>query len=57
MENKNIRESDILNFYSDDMVVSKDQINHNYLKLTYQRISVTDLEKKHKEWAQDESAS
>tara|TARA_Y100001978_G_C23668143_1_gene422263 strand:+ start:425 stop:598 length:174 start_codon:yes stop_codon:yes gene_type:complete len=57
MENKNIRESDLLNFYSDDMVVSKDQINHNYLKLTYQRISVTDLEKKHKEWAQDESAS
>tara|TARA_Y100000589_G_scaffold289282_1_gene291312 strand:- start:1058 stop:1231 length:174 start_codon:yes stop_codon:yes gene_type:complete len=57
MENKNIRESDILNFYSDDMVVSKDQINHNYLKLTYQRISVTDLEKKHKEWARDESAS
>ena len=57
MENKNIRESDLLNFYSDDMVVSKDQINHNYLKLTYQIISVTDLEKKHKEWAQDESAS
>ena len=49
--------SNIFNFYSDDMVVSKDQINHNYLKLTYQRISVTDLEKKHKEWAQDESAS
>ena len=52
-----MRNSNIFNFYSDDMVVSKDQINHNYLKLTYQRISVTDLEKKHKEWARDESAS
>ncbi len=57
MENKNIRKSNILNFYSNDMVVSKDQINHNYLKLTYQRISITDLEKKHKEWSEEESAN
>ncbi len=39
------------------MVVSKKQLNHNYLKLIYQRISVTDLEKKHKEWAQKSSAN
>ncbi len=57
MENKNIRKSNILNFYSNDMVVSKDQINHNYLKLTYQRISITDLEKKHKEWSEEESSN
>ena len=55
LENKNTRESDLLNFYSNDMVVSKDQINHNYLKLTYQRFSVRDLEKKHKEWAEIKS--
>ena len=46
-----IREPDLMNFYSNDMVVSKEHINLNYLKLTYQRISVKDLEKKHKEWA------
>ena len=45
--------SNIFNFYSDDMVVSKDYININYLKLTYQRISLKDLEKKHKKWAED----
>lgn len=56
MENKNLRKSNILNFYSNDMVVSKDQINHNYLKLTYQRISITDLERKHKEWSEEESS-
>ena len=53
MNNIIIKETDLLNFYSNDMVVSKDQMNHNYLKLTYQRISVTDLEKKHKEWAEE----
>ena len=50
-----MRESDLMNFYSNDMVVSKDHINLNYLKLTYQRISVKDLEKKHKEWAEHAS--
>ena len=30
---------------------------HNHLKLTYQRDSVTDLEQKHKEWAQEDTAS
>ncbi len=50
-----MRESKLLKFYSNDMVVSKDNMNLNYLKLTYQRTSVKDLEKKHKEWA--ESAS
>tara|TARA_Y100001933_G_scaffold91541_1_gene92470 strand:- start:501 stop:659 length:159 start_codon:yes stop_codon:yes gene_type:complete len=50
-----MRESNLLNFYSNDMIVSKEQINLNYLKLTYQRILVKDLEKKHKEWAEDAS--
>ncbi len=55
LENKKMIESDLMNFYSNDMVVSKDHINLNYLKLTYQRISVKDLEKKHKEWAEHAS--
>ena len=50
-----IRQSNLLNFYSNDMVISKDHINLNYLKLTYQRISLKDLEKKHKKWAEDSS--
>jgi len=52
-----MRQSNLLNFYSNDMVVSKDHINLNYLKLTYQRISLKDLEKKHKKWAEDISLS
>ena len=50
-------QSNLFNFYSNDMVVSKDHINLNYLKLTYQRISLKDLEKKHKKWAEDISLS
>ena len=46
-------QSNFFNFYSNDMVVSKDYINLNYLRLTYQRISLKDLEKKHKKWAED----
>ena len=46
-------QSNLFNFYSNDMVVSKDHINLNYLKLTYQKISLKDLEKKHKKWAED----
>ena len=55
MEDKKIKKSNLLNFYSKDMLVSKDHINLNYLKLTYQRISLKDLEKKHKQWALDNS--
>ena len=55
MKNKIKVQSNLLNFYSNDMVVSKDHININYLKLTYQRISLKDLEKKHKQWAEDSS--
>ena len=50
-----MRKSNLLNFYSNDMLVSKDHINQNYLKLTYQRISLRDLEKKHKKWGEDSS--
>ena len=46
-----------LNFYSKDMTVAKDQLAHNHLKLTYQRYLINDLDKKHKAWAQDDTAS
>ena len=57
MENKKFIKVEPLNFYSKDMTVAKDQLAHNHLKLTYQRDSVTDLEQKHKEWAQEDTAS
>ena len=53
LESKKMKKSNLLNFYSSNMVVSKDQINLNYLKLTYQKISIKDLEKKHKKCAED----
>ena len=39
-----MREIDLFNFYSNDMVVSKENINLNYLKLTYQKISIKVLD-------------
>tara|TARA_Y100000991_G_C21783904_1_gene268403 strand:- start:397 stop:570 length:174 start_codon:yes stop_codon:yes gene_type:complete len=57
LENKKEIKGKSLNFYSNDMTVSKDQLAHNHLKLTYQRNSVTDLDQKHKEWAEEETAS
>ena len=57
MEQKKIIKVEQLNFYSNDMTVEKGQLAHNHLKLTYQRNSVTDLDQKHKEWAQEDTAS
>ena len=57
MKNKKAIKVEPLNFFSNDMTVAKDQLAHNHLKLTYQRNSVTDLEQKHKEWAQEDTAS
>ena len=55
-DNKIIR-LESLNFYSNDMTVAKDQLAHNHLKLTFQRNSVTDLDQKHKKWAEEDSPS
>ena len=57
MENKKIIKAEPVNFFSNEMTVATDQLAHNHLKLTYQRDSVTDLEQKHKEWAQENTAS
>ena len=57
MENKKGMKEHPLNFFSNDMKVAKHQLALNHLKLTYQRDSVTDLEQKHKEWAQKDTAS
>ena len=46
-----------LKFFSIDMTVAKDQLALNHLRLTYQRNSITDLDKKHKAWAQEDTSS
>ena len=38
-------------FFSNNVAVSKEYFDENFEKLTYQRISIKDIEKKHKEWS------
>jgi len=40
-----------LNFYSDEMFVTKEYLTENHLKLTYQRQLIANLDSKHKEWS------
>ena len=38
-------------FFSKNVAISKKDFNGNYDKLNYQRKLIIDIEKKHKEWA------
>lgn len=51
--NKNLRNLSIsrLNFYSDEMFLTKKILVENHLKLTYQRQLISNLDSKHKEWS------
>lgn len=40
-----------LNFYSDEMFVTKEFLTEHHLKLTYQRQLISNLDSKHKEWS------
>ena len=40
-----------LRFFSKNKAITKKDFNENYDKLNYQRKSIRDIEKKHKEWA------
>ena len=40
-------------FYSGKMMVSKKKFKQNYLKLTYQKQLISDLEYKHKMWSKE----
>ena len=46
---KNIKSR--LNFYSDKMIITKNYLNENHLKLTYQRQLISNLDSKHKDWS------
>ncbi len=38
-------------FYSNEMIITKQSLNENQLKYTYQKQLISDLDYKHKEWS------
>ena len=48
---KKIGSSNNSNFYSNEMILTKNTLNENQLKYTYQKQLISDLEYKHKEWS------
>ena len=38
-------------FFSKDMLITKNSLNENQLKYTYQKQLISDLDNKHKEWS------
>ena len=53
MEIKKRFRDDCLDFYSDEMIVTKKFLIENHLKLTYQRQLISNLDSKHKDWSKD----
>ena len=53
MEIKKKFREEYLNFYSDEMIVTKKFLNENHLKLTYQRQLISNLDSKHKDWSRN----
>ena len=49
--NKKIGSSNTLNFYSNEMIITKKTLNENRLKYTYQKQLISNLDDKHKEWS------
>ncbi len=48
---KEISSSYTPDFFSKEMIIRKESLNENQLKLTYQKRLISDLEYKHKEWS------
>ena len=51
MKNKKFNKQEALSFYSEKMFLSKQDLNHHHLKFTYQKQIISNLELKHKQWA------
>ena len=51
MKKNKVSETISLSYYSDEMKVTKKILNENNLKLTYQKDSLSNLERKHKYWS------
>jgi len=48
---KRIDKTNIHNFYSNEMIITKKSLIENQLKYTYQKQLISDLDSKHKEWS------
>ena len=48
---KEINSSNTPDFFSKEMIITKKSLKKNYLKLTYQKQLISDLDYKHKEWS------
>ena len=48
---KNIGSSNNSEFFSKEMIITKNSLNENQLKYTYQKQLISDLDYKHKEWS------
>ncbi len=48
---KKIINSNTPYFFSKEMIITKNSLNENQLKFTYQKQLISDLDNKHKEWS------
>ena len=48
---KKFSSSNIPDFFSKEMLITKKSLNENQLKFTYQKQLISDLDYKHKEWS------
>ena len=48
---KRFDNTNIHNFYSNEMIITKKSLIENQLKYTYQKQLISDLDYKHKEWS------
>ena len=48
---KKIGSSNTPYFYSNEMIITKKNLNENQLKYSYQKQLISDLDNKHKEWS------
>ena len=48
---KKVANSKNLDFFSNEMIITKKVLGENQLKYTYQKQLISDLDHKHKEWS------
>ena len=48
---KKISSSNTPDFFSKEMIITKKSLNENQLKFTYQKLLISNLDYKHKEWS------
>jgi len=48
---KKISSSNNADFLSKEMIITKKSLNENQLKFTFQKLLISDLDNKHKEWS------